>query len=438
MRIAVIGSGISGSLVARLLSAQHEVDVFESSSHVGGHAHTQELCVDGRTVSVDTAFMVFNERTYPNFVEMLGHLAVDSQDSDMSFSVHCERTGLEYQGSSLNGLFAQRKNFVKPGFHRMLIDIVRFHRLARRFVRSDPSDVLLGEFLDRHQFGRLFTQRYLVPMSAAIWSADPAAVRRMPASFILAFLDNHGLLQLRRRPQWKTITGGSRQYVRALLQPLRDRVFTSRPVASITRHPAHVKLEFRDHETRHYDQVVVATHADQALQLIVDADKQERSVLQCFPYQRNSAILHADRSFMPKRKAAWASWNYRVPHDSDGKASVTYDLNRLQRLGASGPLCVTLNPKRSIDQRQVMRCMTYAHPVFSSASLTAQRRFAEISGRRRTHFCGAYWGYGFHEDGVNSALAVAKHFGIGLEALSAATSQTITTPGQRAALAATG
>ena len=417
MRIAIVGSGISGNVAARILSTAHQVELFESASHLGGHAHSVDVRAYGKEVTADVAFMVLNRRTYPNLCRMLEILGVPTQPSDMSLSVRCGRTGLEYQGSSLNGLFAQRHNLLRPAFHRMLFDILRFNRLAIRFCDQGDEQMLLGTFLDQIGVGRSFRQHYLTPMSAAIWSADPASVESFPARFILGFFRNHGLLQLRDRPQWLTIAGRSRHYVAELLRPLDDRVFLHCPVRAVRRVGDGVELRFDDREPRQFDHVVLACHADQSRKLLVDADPREEEILSCFPYQSNEAVLHTDTSMLPRRPRAWASWNYHIPQHSGDLVSVTYDLNRLQQLGLPGPLCLTLNPSGPIDEGHVLRRFEFEHPVFSLPAIDAQRQFATINGIRKVSFCGAYWGYGFHEDGVNSALAVTDPLGLGLDAL---------------------
>ena len=416
MRIAVIGSGISGNLAARILSAEHDVDLFESSSHVGGHAQTVAVSAYGRDVSADVAFMVFNRRTYPKFCRMLSLLGVASQESDMSLSVRCLRSGLEYQGSSLNRLFGQRRNLFRPSFYRMLRDIVRFNRRAIEFCESGDQRTLLGEFLEEISVGREFREQYFVPMSAAIWSADPACLARFPAKFILGFCRNHGLLQLTDRPQWLTIAKRSQDYIAKLTSPLRHRVFLNSPAHEVRRIEGGVRLSMNDNKIL-YDHVVLACHADQSLKMLADASEIEREVLAGFPYQSNTAVLHTDESVLPRRRRTWASWNYHVPAEPCNQASVTYDLNRLQSLGLPGPLCLTLNPCFDIDQRKVLRRFEFQHPTFSLESIESQQRFDEINGINRVSFCGAYWGYGFHEDGVRSALAVTRRFGLDLDVL---------------------
>ena len=417
MRIAVVGAGISGNLIARLLSTRHHVDLFDAQRHIGGHAQTCSVEAYGSHYDVDVGFMVFNHRTYPNFCQLLEILRVPSQPSDMSFSVRCQSTGFEYQGSSLNGLFAQRRNLLRPGFYRMVADILRFNRLARSFVHSASDTLLLGEFLDRHGFAHEFTRSYLLPMSAAIWSARPEDIPKFPARFILGFLENHGLLQVRDRPQWKTVAGRSAAYVQALLNPIREHVFPDTPVRSVLRRENEVTLDFESQPRRTYDRVVLACHADRALALLGDPSASEQEILGCFPYQGNRALLHTDPAAMPSRRHAWASWNYHIPDDLAGSASVTYDLNRLQQLGAPGPICVSLNPTFVIEANSILAEFQFQHPVFSTAAISAQRRNREISGQHHTYYCGAYWGYGFHEDGVNSALEVANQFGITMDDL---------------------
>jgi predicted NAD/FAD-binding protein len=421
MRIAIIGTGISGSLVARLLSTEHHVTVFEANKYPGGHANTVDVVLDERRFSVDTGFMVFNRRTYPNFCRLLQLLEITSQPSDMSFSVRCAKTRLEYQGSSLDGLFAQRLNCLRPTFLRMLRDISCFNQ---RGIRAAASGELedgrtVGEFLRKCGVGRRFVDQYLVPMASAIWSSSPRAILDFPANFMIGFFANHGLMQMRDRPQWRTIVRGSRNYVEALLEPIRERVRLRCPVAAVSRSRDDVIVTPMDGQPERFDEVVFASHANQTLKMLTDVTRSERQILGAFPYQPNVAILHTDTRLLPKRRRAWASWNYHIPDGNDQSASVTYDLSRLQNHDSPSPILLTLNATECIDPDRILRNFSYHHPAYSRESISAQRRFKEISGRNRTHFCGAYWGYGFHEDGVNSALAVVKHFGIELDACTA-------------------
>jgi predicted NAD/FAD-binding protein len=423
MRIAIIGGGISGNVCARLLSDDHDVRIFEAGSYLGGHTASVEVQAYGKEVTVDTGFMVFNERTYPNFTALLRHLGITAQESDMSFSVHCERTGLEYQGSSLNGLFAQRANLFRPAFYGMVRDILRFNREAPQLLNTDDDALTIGQYLTDNRYGREFTEHYLIPMGAAIWSSQPDHFFQFPARFLVAFLHNHGLLQLRDRPVWKTIPGGAKRYVEALMGPLMDRVRLNAKVTGVSRSADHVVVETAAGAPEIFDQVVFATHADQTLSMLTDASEQEQEVLRAFPYQKNDVVLHTDASLLPKRRRAWASWNYFIPQEEDQPATVTYDVNRLQNLGAPDPIGVTLNRTDAVDPSKILRSFVYDHPVFGPGAVAAQRRHGEISGVRRTHFCGAYWGYGFHEDGVNSALAVCRHFGKDLEQWKAASTE---------------
>ena len=424
-RIAIIGTGISGSLVARLLSTRYELTLFEAKHYAGGHANTVDVSVAGKQFPVDTGFMVFNRRTYPNFCRMLELLEITSQPSDMSFSVRCAKSGLEYQGSSLNGVFAQRSNLLRPSFLRMLGDIARFNRRGNEAATSGELNDgrTVAEFLHQCRVGQRFVDHYLVPMAAAIWSSKPRDILAFPAQFMIGFFANHGLMQLRDRPQWRTIVGGSRHYVEALLEPLRERIRFRSPIASVARTEHDVIITPVDGPRERFDEVVFASHADQTLKMLADATRSERQILGGFPFQPNEAVLHTDARLLPKRKHARASWNYHIPAGAEQAASVTYDLSRLQNHDSDTPILLTLNSREEIDEARILRTFNYSHPAYSRDSITAQQRFKEVSGRRRTHFCGAYWGYGFHEDGVNSALAVANHFGIELDACAIASTK---------------
>jgi len=419
MRIAIVGTGISGSLAARLLSTEHDVTVFEANDYAGGHANTVDITAFGQRFAADTGFMVFNDRTYPNFCRLLELLKIPSQQSDMSFSVNCSRTGLQYQGSSLNGLFAQRTNFVNPSFWKLLRDITRFNRCgmsaaANGELRDGRS---VGDFIDNLGLGQRFVDQYLVPMAAAIWSSKPTATLAFPAEFMIGFFSNHGLMQIRDRPQWRTIIGGSRRYVSALLQPINESVRLGASVQAVVRHQHDVEVILDTGVQERFEHVVLACHADQSLTMLRDSSSTEQEILGAFPFQSNTAVLHTDIRLLPSRKRAWASWNYHIPQSQHHAAALTYDLSRLQQLESPSPILLTLNNSNRIDPKTILRTFLYDHPAYSSVSITAQARHHEISGNNRTHFCGAYWGYGFHEDGVNSGLAVARHFGIELEAL---------------------
>lgn len=418
MKIAVVGAGVSGLVAASLLMDDHDVHIFEANDYVGGHANTVNVSLSGEVFPVDTGFMVFNERTYPHFCTLLRRLGVAWHDSDMSFGVCCERSGLEYQGSSLSGLFAQRRNLFRPRFWQMLAGILRFNRYARHLVArrnstdcpaSDHSETL-GEFLTNHRFGQAMIDWYLTPMGASIWSVPPGEFLKFPARFVLAFFENHGLLSVRGHYQWKTIAGGSIRYIEQLTHGWRERIRTSCPVKSVRRTGSGVLVGFVGGGEQ-FDAVVMAGHADEMLSVLSDADATEREILGAFPYQRNDTVLHTDASVLPRSRRAWASWNYRIPLQANRPVLLTYNLNRLQGHRTPQTLCITLNGSERLDPKAILARWNYAHPVYSPAALAAQRRFGEINGRNRTYFCGAYWGNGFHEDGVNSALAVGRLFG---------------------------
>jgi predicted NAD/FAD-binding protein len=377
---------------------------------VGGHSHTHEVEISGRRLSVDTGFIVFNDRTYPRFTALLDELAVATQESHMSFSVRDEATGLEYNGTSLNGLFAQRRNLLRPAFLGMVRDILRFNREAPSLLESPGGELPLSEFLGRGRYGRAFRDHYLLPMGAAIWSTDPAAMLEFPARFFVRFLDNHGMLSIDDRPVWKTICGGSARYVARLTAPFRHRIRLETPVEWIRRMPGGVIVKARGHESQHFDAVFLACHSDQALGILSDPSDCEREVLAAIPFQQNEAVLHTDERLLPQRRLAHAAWNYhRLPGES-GPVALTYHMNILQRLDVPVPLLVTLNHKDAIDPARILRRMTYHHPLFASASIAAQARHRELNGANRTYYCGAWWRNGFHEDGVVSAEAALTHF----------------------------
>lgn len=410
MKIAVIGTGISGNVAARHLDRDHEVTVFEANDYVGGHTHTHDVEWAGRHYPVDTGFIVFNEKTYPNFISLLDELGVEARATTMSFSVRDERSGLEYNGHSLNTLFAQRTNLLKPAFLGMIRDILRFNREAPLALAADAPDMGLGEYLARGGYGRMFIDHYIVPMGAAIWSTDPARMQAFPARFFIRFFQNHGLLDIRDRPKWYVIRGGSREYVRPLIYPFRHRVRLNSPVESVRRLPTHVEIKVRHRPAERFDAVFIASHSDQALAMLSDASPLERQVLGAIRYQENEAVLHTDTSLLPRRQRAWAAWNYHMLAEPGERVPVTYNMNILQGLDAPVQFCVTLNNSKAVDPRRVIDRMTYDHPVYTPESVAAQQRQHEINGANRTYFCGAYWRNGFHEDGVVSALNALEHF----------------------------
>jgi uncharacterized protein len=414
MRIAIVGAGVSGMVAAHLLYPRHEIVVFEAGESAGGHANTIRVDTPERTHSVDTGFMVFNDRNYPNFERLLRQLGVAWQRSDMSFGVSDGRGDFEYNSASPNGLFAKRSHLLTPWFHRMIADLVRFNRTARELLNGSSGDVSLGRWLAEQRFSEAFVQRLIVPQASAVWSADPQQMRSFPARFLVEFFDNHGMLGLTGRPRWRTVTGGSESYVRALVGPWRHRLRLGAAVQAIERRDDAVMVKPHGGEAERFDEVVIATHSDQALAMLADADPREHEILGAMLYQANVAVLHTDTRLLPRRRRAWASWNYHLLETPTECATVTYHMNRLQSLKADRELCVTLNRTAAIDPRQVIRTIPYAHPVYTAEGVRAQARRAEISGRNRTYYCGAYWGWGFHEDGVRSALAVGERFGVGL------------------------
>lgn len=401
-------------VAAHLLHRDHEIVVFEAGDRAGGHAHTVRVDTPNQTHHVDTGFMVFNDRNYPNFERLLGQLGVSAQPTSMSFGVSDGHGDFEYNSASPNGLFAKRAHLTTPWFHRMIADLARFNRHARELLRGVGGDISLAAWLAEHRFSEAFVQRLIVPQVSAVWSADPRQMWSFPARFVAEFFDNHGMLAFTGRPRWSTVEGGSQSYVRALVGPWRHRLRLATPVDSIERSDDGVLLKPRGGEPEPFDEVVIATHSDQALAMLADADAREHEVLGALPYQANEAVLHTDASLLPRRRRAWASWNYHLLDAQTECTAVTYHMNRLQSLPAERELCVTLNRTAAIDPTQVIRTIPYAHPVYTTEGVRAQARHGEISGRNHTHYCGAYWGWGFHEDGVSSALVVGRRFGVEL------------------------
>lgn len=415
MRIAIIGSGIAGMTAAHLLQQSHDVHLFEADDRPGGHANTVHLRLDNREVAADTGFLVFNERTYPRFTRLLAQLGVATHSSDMSFSLTDRASGLEWKGTSLNTVFAQRRNAVQPRFLAMLADVARFNRLARGLL-EDPAapSGTLADLLAGHRWSPGFLDWYLAPMGSAVWSADPTTFTQIPARTFAEFFGRHGLLRLGDQPQWRTVTGGSARYVEALLTPLRrqGRLHLATPITKVRREAGGVEL-LTDSGSAAFDHVVLAVHSDQALGLLGDPTEEERATLGAIRYQQNRATLHTDTRLLPGNQRAWAAWNYLRTTEQSRLATLTYHLNRLQGLDLERPLLVTLNREAEIDPDLVLRRFDYAHPVIDQAAVGAQSRQRAIS-RGAVSYCGAYWGYGFHEDGVNSAVAVCERFGVTL------------------------
>ena len=411
-KIAIIGSGISGLTAAYLLSKKHEVTVFERNDYIGGHTATVDIEKSGELHAIDTGFIVFNDKTYPHFLALLNEIGIGKVPTEMSFSVHNCETGLEYNGHNLNTLFAQRRNLFRPKFWRLVKNILRFNKLCKKIYQEDiySDGLTLGQFLEEHQFSDFFAEHYILPMGAAIWSSSLAQMEDFEFKFFVKFFNNHGLLNIADRPQWYVIPGGSRSYLSPLCESFKDRIHTNIHIDSITRNDNNVQLHFNDSTIKIYDDVIIACHSDQALALLGDASEDEKAVLSAMPYSENSVILHTDKRLLPVREKAWASWNYQLSNDRTKAASVTYNMNILQGIESDTTFCVTLNQKQDIDPNSILREFTYHHPIFSSSSIQAQQLRHKICGVKNTHFAGAYWHNGFHEDGVKSAVEVARRF----------------------------
>ncbi|MCR9244584.1 MAG: FAD-dependent oxidoreductase [bacterium] len=426
-RLAIVGTGISGLLAAERLATAHDVTVFEAEDRIGGHTHTVDVPTANGQIAVDTGFIVCNDRTYPEFFALLARLGVPLRPTTMSFSVHGQGGGFEYCGTGLRGLFARRRNLVSPTFWSMLRDILRFHRIAESF---EATDLTLAEVLRESRLGAAFARWYLVPMMAAIWSARPVALSEMPARFFVRFFRHHGMLQVRDRPQWFTVVGGSRQYLGPLSSSFADRIRLRSPVVGIRRGEDGVHVRTLGQEPERFDGVVLATHTDTAVRMLEDPSDAERELLAAIPFQSNDVVLHTDTRLMPRRRDAWAAWNYRLAAESsaggdDGTATVTYDMNALMGLSTTERYLVSLNSTAAIAPEKIVRRFEYDHPVFDVASVAAQERVGEVNGSRRVWFCGAWCGFGFHEDGVRAALRVAEDFGIGNGAMATTTPEVV-------------
>ena len=410
MKIAVIGTGISGNVVAYHLAAKHDVTVYEANDYIGGHTHTHDIEWNGKRYAVDSGFIVFNRQTYPNFVRLLDELGVESQPSEMSFSVKSERNGLEYSGGNLNQLFAQRRNLFRPRFYVMLRDILRFFRESRELLNSYDESLTLGDYLYINRYGKAFIDQFIIPMGAAIWSSEPKLMFEFPACYFVRFFKNHGLLGVDEHLQWFVIKGGSNSYVNKLTARFHKNIRLNCPVVSIKRYPTHVLIRSEDGDEQRFDQVFIASHSDQALRMLHDASPLEHEILGAIPYQRNDAVLHTDHSVLPKTRRAWASWNYHILKGEQNRAALTYNMNILQSIPLETQFCVTLNNTDAIDSNKILKRIRYDHPVYTAEGVAAQARQGEINGVNRTYFVGAYWRHGFHEDGVVSALQALDHF----------------------------
>lgn len=410
MKIAIIGSGIAGNTLAYYLNKTQDITVYEANSYIGGHTHTHKVNLKGRTHEVDTGFIVFNDRTYPNFIELLDEVGVAWQPSNMSFSVRDEVSGLEYNGTTMNSLFVQRRNLFNIHFYRMIRDILKFNKESLALLTTG-DEIKLGDYLKQGGYSQRFIDHYIIPMGAAIWSTDAKQMLAFPARFFIRFFHHHGMLSVNDRPQWRTIGNGSARYVERLTASYKEKIQINTPIEKVIRSKNHVIVKPVNGVEVVFDYVFFACHSDEALRILGDsATDDEHSILGAIPYQENTVFLHHDANLMPKRKLAWAAWNYHVTAQPADKVQVTYNMNILQNIESAEPLLVTLNHTAGIDPAKVIKRLTYTHPLYTIAGAKAQARHAEISGHHRTAYSGAYWGNGFHEDGVVSALNAIKHF----------------------------
>lgn len=406
MRIAIIGSGISGLSTGYLLHKEHDIEVFEAESWIGGHTHT----IDIDSLAIDTGFIVFNDRTYPNFQSLMDKLKVSYRPTEMSFAVRNDNWNLEYNGNSLNTLFADRRNFLRPKFYCLIKDILRFNKIAK----SGNYDISLslGTFLKQNKFSLWFSEGYILPMGAAIWSMGMDEMLDFPLDFFVKFFSNHGLLDVNNRPQWYTIEGGSRSYIPKLSSGFADKIRVNTPIKQVRRLDSEVELVLADNTCLKFDQVIFACHSDQALRLLADPTDLEQNILGAIKYSNNNVVVHTDYSLLPRRKLAHASWNYLMTKNSSKQATLTYNMNILQGLDSTQTYCISLNSKELVDSSKILAEFNYAHPVYSQEAVIAQSGWNKISGKNKTHFCGAYWANGFHEDGLVSALNVSRSLGI--------------------------
>jgi predicted NAD/FAD-binding protein len=418
MKIAIIGSGISGMVCGHVLADKHDVHVFESEPRLGGHTHTHEVEVASGKYNVDTGFIVHNDRNYPNFVKLMEKLQIPTQDSDMSFSVKVEENALEYNGTSINSLFCQRRNFLNPSFYRMIKDILRFNKEATQYYlehkEEDPHQMTLEEYLKKNNYSKEFTEYYIMPMGAAIWSASREEMKLFPLHFFVRFFHHHGMLTVDQRPQWRVLVGGSKQYIPKMTAKFSNNINLSTPVQSVYRQGDKVMVEYKG-QSEAFDQVIFACHADQAMKILRDPSSVEKEVMSGFSYRPNDVLLHTDTSVLPKKKLGHAAWNYYLPKVQGERVAVTYHMNILQRIKAPETFLVSLNMDHLIDPKKVIKSVKYSHPVYNLSAVKSQKRWKEVSNlENKIHFCGAYWGNGFHEDGVKSALMVTSNFGMGL------------------------
>jgi predicted NAD/FAD-binding protein len=411
MKIAIVGAGISGLVCAYLLNGDHDIILFEANDYIGGHTHTVDVTLGTNRYAVDTGFIVFNEVTYPNFLKLIRQLGISYQPSVMTFSVKSESDGIEYSPHNLNSFFIQRKNLLDPSFYRMIRDIIRFRHEFPPLLQRKNLDEGLVPFLRSHGYSRRFIDYFIIPLGSSLWSADPKRIDDFPLSTFVRFFENHGFLRIKHPFEWKVVRGGSARYVEKLVAPFSAKIRPGSPVRSVTRHQYGVDVRLNSGTVEQFDHVVLAVHSDQALAMLSDPTPSEREILGSIPYQENLTILHTDTRILPSRRRIWSSWNYCIPRQEQRRAVITYDMNILQTLDAPVEFCVTLNRADEIAADKRIGTYNYYHPVYTLASPAAQKRQSEISGHNRTHYAGAYWGYGFHEDGVNGALAACAFFG---------------------------
>ena len=412
LKIAIIGSGISGLTSAYILNKKHDITIYEKNDYIGGHTHTHKIPENNTTFNVDSGFIVYNENTYPNFIRLLDLLNVERQHSNMGFSVKTSYKDFEYSGNSIGSIFAKKSNMFNPYFLNMLKSILRFNKVSIKDLDKIDASTSLIEYLKSKRFSSYFIKYYIVPMAAAIWSTSPKMILKMPALFFIKFFNNHGLLQVKNRPQWWVIKNGSKQYVKKIINQFNGTINLNTPVIKVSRNENQVIIKTKTNSDV-FDAVIFATHSDQSLRLLQDYSDDEKNILSKIKYQKNTALIHTDTSILPKRKNAWSSWNYLLNKDDD-TVTLTYNMNILQSLNASKTYCVTINDCDLIDKDKIIKKINYEHPLFTKDTIESQNNKNLINGVNNTYFCGAYWGNGFHEDGVNSALDVCKHFGMEL------------------------
>lgn len=412
MKLAIIGSGISGLTAGHLLNRKHDISIFEANDYIGGHTHTHNLKVRNRDYLIDTGFIVYNERTYPSFIKLLDQLGVERQLSTMGFSVKSTSEDYEYSGESINSLFAKRSNIFRLSFLKMLYEMYKFGKEADSNGLGLNASTTLGEYLKEKKYSKEFIHYFITPMGAAIWSTPANKVLEMPAYFFIKFFYNHGMLEISNRPNWWVIKNGSSQYISKIIKGFEEKIYLSSPIKKVIRTGDGVELFFVKNDKKlNFDAVIFATHSDQALSLLESPSDLEEEILKSFPYQKNEVLLHTDATVLPKRKLAWASWNYQLDADPGAPVVLTYNMNILQSIQSDQTFCVTLNDHDSVDQSKVIKKLSYDHPLFTVDAIAAQKRKHEISGINNTYYCGAYWRNGFHEDGVVSALDVCEQFG---------------------------